>query len=203
MSMGVRGKEEEVAKQTVKDLKEEILKQRKQKEDEGKMYKNMISSCQPSTAMVNKVFADKEKYFEKHQNLEKEFSPHPSLLKGKIIYILCVETQRKTRFGGNPPHQDTFGIIQAPSEAATYISEKDRFNVRCLAGVDFLDKEKEKRQMRDLHKIERLKQVNNVIKQNTAMKEFLHEEKDTYSLLQRTQKLFRYEMVMIDYLLSD
>lgn len=41
-----------------------------------------INNCVPSTEFINKVFANKETYFSKHKEIEKEFSSHPSLLKG-------------------------------------------------------------------------------------------------------------------------
>ncbi len=44
-------------------------------------------------------------------------------------------------------------------------------------------------------RIEKLKKVNERIKADAHMKEYLHEEKDVYSQLQRTQKLYKYENV--------
>ena len=38
--------------------------------------------CIPSSEYIKKTFSNREEYFKKYQDLEKAFSPHPSLLKG-------------------------------------------------------------------------------------------------------------------------
>ncbi len=46
-----------------------------------------INSSVPSTGLVNKIFANKDIYFKRHRELEENFSPHPSLINGKILFI--------------------------------------------------------------------------------------------------------------------
>jgi len=99
--------------------------------------------------------------------------------------------QAKTRYGANPPHQNTFTIIQAPKEAAIYISEKERFN----NGKSEVDKDREKKKLKEIHKIQKLKEENARISHNAYMKDYLYQEKDIYSQLQRTKKLYQYENV--------
>ncbi len=87
-------------------------------------------------------------------------------------------------------------MIQAPENAGSYISEKDRFHNRKL-DPDYLEHDREKRNNYHLHKIEKLKNLYQKVSEDKVIKEHLAESKDTYSLLQRTKKLFKYEMVSI------
>ncbi len=106
-----------------------------------------------------------------------------------------IEIQAKSRYGANPVHQNTFTITQPPENAATFLSEKDRFNIRGRNEVEVVHREKEKKKLNDLHRIEKLKLVNNRIQENTQIKEFINEQKNTFSQLQRTIKLYKYENV--------
>jgi hypothetical protein len=58
-----------------------------------------------------------------------------------------------------------------------------------------VQREKDKKKLIDLHRIEKLKNVNNRIAENTQMKEFLNDQKNVFSELQRTIKLYKYENV--------
>jgi hypothetical protein len=51
--------------------------------EEKKTFKNEVVMCLPSTAYVKKTFSNREEYLKKYQDIEKGFSAHPSLLKGK------------------------------------------------------------------------------------------------------------------------
>ena len=105
-----------------------------------------------------------------------------------------VEIKPKTRYGANPPHQNTFTVIQAPENAAPYMSEKDRFHNRKLDS-DYLEHDRDRRNNYHLHKIEKLKNLYQKVSEDKIIKEHLAESKDTYSLLQRTKNSFKYEMV--------
>ena len=61
--------------------------------------------------------------------------------------------------------------------------------------VEVVQREKDKKKFHDLHRIEKLKNVNNRIAENTQMKEFLNDQKNVFSELQRTIKLYKYENV--------
>ena len=52
-------------------LKQEILKKQKEKEES-----KAINSSIPSTEFIKKIFDNKDLYFHKHQELERELSPH-------------------------------------------------------------------------------------------------------------------------------
>lgn len=78
---------------TLKEQDEEKKKLAKQIEEEIKNHKNPLeetkeiqgfNSYQPSGEFLKKSFANKDLYFKKHQEIEKSFSPHPSLMTGKL-----------------------------------------------------------------------------------------------------------------------
>jgi len=46
-----------------------------------------INSSVPSTGFVNKIFANRDIYFKRHQELTDNFSPHPSFINGKMFLI--------------------------------------------------------------------------------------------------------------------
>jgi hypothetical protein len=81
-SIKILRENEEAKKLIAKELEEEI-EHHKHKEEEK--FKNEIIMCVPSTAYIKKTFANREEYLKKYQDIEKGFSAHPSLLKGKII----------------------------------------------------------------------------------------------------------------------
>jgi Ca2+-binding EF-hand superfamily protein len=78
-SVKILQENEENKKLFAKELEEEI-KQHKHKNEEK--YKQEVNMCIPSSEYVKKTFSNREEYFKKYQDLEKAFSPHPSLLKG-------------------------------------------------------------------------------------------------------------------------
>ncbi len=103
----------------------------------------------------------------------------------------------KTRYGANPPHQNTFTTIQAPKNAATYISEKERFNIH---GESNVERERAKNMSMKENKWKKLKSYQDNIRETISHKELMEKEKDIFSQLQRTKKLFNYEQVLIIYL---
>lgn len=79
-SMQILKENEEAKKLIAKELEEEI-QHHKLKHEEN--FKNEVVMCLPSTAYVKKTFSNREEYLKKYQDIEKGFSAHPSLLKGK------------------------------------------------------------------------------------------------------------------------
>lgn len=66
-------------------LAEEIAKDieiHKKKSESRDKWTQGINISQPSTEFINKVFANKSEHFNKHLEIEKEFSAHPSLITG-------------------------------------------------------------------------------------------------------------------------
>ena len=183
--------EEEAKKLFAKEIENEILIHKKKNEIEDKKE---INNSVPSTEFINKVFANKDECFRKRQEIEKEMSPHPSLLKGINAFnlIIILEIQAKTRYGGNPQHKNTFYIIQAPENSSSYVSETVRFSTN---GKTEVEKDREKKILYNLHRKEQKKTLTDHLSQNAFLKDYLKEEKDIFSQLQRSKKLYNYENV--------
>jgi len=99
----------------------------------------------------------------------------------------------KTRFGGNPPHQNTFNNISTINGCGQFISEKDRFDVRYHTEVDFIEKMRSKTKEVAQNKITTIRKFEDFIKERNKIQDFFQEGKNTYSLLQRTTKMHHYE----------
>jgi hypothetical protein len=106
-----------------------------------------------------------------------------------------IEIQAKSRYGATPSHKNTFTIIQSPENASSYITEKERFNVRGKSSIDIVEEDKEKKKIKELNKIKKLASVQKRNDKEARNREYMHEEKNIYSQLQRTIKLYRYENV--------
>ena len=55
---------------------------KKNRENETDNTAKEINSSIPSTEFIKKIFANKDIHFQKYKEIEKDFSAHPSLLKG-------------------------------------------------------------------------------------------------------------------------
>ena len=152
------------------------------------VFSNDINSIQPSLNYMNKIFKDREIYYNRRDQIEKSLSANPKFLS---------PPQRLTRFNGNPPHKDTFYIISAPKEASSYVDEKRRFDVRGKNEVDFQVEEKNKKIYIENKVIERKRKINEIIGQKIIAGENYIDQKDNLSQLVRTQKLYKYELVKI------
>jgi len=146
------------------------------------------NGAQPSLANINKFFKDKEIYFEKKTQIENSLSANPQYFS---------KEKAKTRFGANPPHKDTFYIISQPKEASSYIDEKKRFDIRGKWEVDFQLEEKNKKNVIENKIFERKRKINEMLSQRVQAIENYHDQKDNLGQLVRSQKVYRYENVII------
>jgi len=73
------------------------------------------------------------------------------------------------------------------------LMRKKRFDIRFMKEVDFQASEKQQKRLNSLQKISTIQEFNRFAKERNHVQDFLNEEKRTYSLLQRTQKLEKYE----------
>lgn len=71
-----------IVNQKQKNLIHDMEAMKKNPEKETNNTPKEINSTVPSTEFIKKIFADKQIHFQKHKEIEKDFSPHPSLLKG-------------------------------------------------------------------------------------------------------------------------
>ena len=112
------------------------------------------------------------------------FSPDPSLIK---------QNRQKTRFGANPKFRNTGEIIYGTSSCPSYITEKERFNVKGNYLADLVNKEKDQKKFVREGRLERMR--NQKTNSNTInyCKEYPTKYKSKYSLLQKSKKAYKHE----------
>ena len=138
------------------------------------------SHMQPSTNFINNVFKDHNKHFEKLNEIEKSFSPLPSLIK---------EMKGKTRFGANKIH-NSMNVVQPNEKSALFIDEKKRFD-----NVDKLvENERYFKFEREKANINKRKNVNKLINEQIEFYRDLEHLKDSNKQFTRTKNLYEYEV---------
>lgn len=166
------------------DLENEIKKheEAKQLEKIKEIAKsNETNNVQPSKEFNDLIFKNKDQTSKKYKEFESNFSAHPSLRK---------EVKAKTRFGANPEIKSTKWITEQDPKSGMFISENDRFKK-----IDFQKKEHEAKLQKYKSKIEILKNHNDIIDNLGSKTLMLKEHKKMYSLLQRSEKLYKYELL--------
>ena len=162
-------------------IKKEILD--KEKEEEEKQLK-YINSTIPSTKWIHHIFDDREEHYNILNRAEHSLSAKPNI--NKNIYV---GYRGNTRFGSNPPWRNTADILIGDKSAATYINEKDRFNLDRDVGKD--DKIN-KNQIR-LGRQNRIKTAITKFEKNNYLKEFLKDEKEMFSDMEKCNRQVNYD----------
>jgi hypothetical protein len=156
----------------------------KQKDLENKyLLDKHPNSLQPSKELNEIVFKDIKQHSDKYKEFESKFSAHPSLRKEVIV---------QTRYGANPVFQNTKWITQPVSDSGMFLSERDRFSKN---NHYFQEQEKHLRTNKHLNKINLIKYYNDENENKKNMENMLKDQKKLYSLLQRTEKMHKYEMI--------
>ena len=172
----------ELEKNKILDI--EAKKHKKVKDEEfDKFYQSKINNYQPSKEFNELIFKDFKKTKDKYKEFESKFSAHPSLRKEVVI---------QTRYGSNPKVIDTKWITQSLPISGSYISEKDRFSQNINY---FQEKEKHLKLNKFKNKINNIKFYNDQVENKFNMDLMLKDQKKQNSLLQRTNKLYRYELI--------
>jgi len=167
-----------------KQIEEKKEVEKKWKEIEEKNEKEVINP-QPSTAFIKKVFKDHRLMYERLNKVEESF-----VAKQNISLL----EQYKTRFSGNPPHKDTFYIMHQDPKGSSFIDEKNRFNISSNNLDDFLRKDKERRRLKDLAKLNAIRKFENSRKEACKTMEKIFEQKDIASQNKRTIRKYEYEL---------
>jgi hypothetical protein len=155
----------------------------KEKNESEKYLKFTINTC-PSTDFINNVFKDHKKHFEILNNVEYELSSNPNL---KRIF------KSNSRFANNPPFKNTFNLIAQDENGAGFISEKERFFIRGNSESILRQKEKEKEKIKQINKMNRIKNYHEREMKNCKSDLDLFDRKKIESEYKRTQRLFDYE----------
>ena len=170
----------------IKDLGRQIEEQEKKlREIEEKNEKEVLNP-QPSTAFINKVYKDHRLMYEKLNQAEEAF-----VAKQNISLL----EQYKTRFNGNPPHKNTFYMINQDPRGSSYIDEKERFNISSNNLTDFIRKDKEKKRLKELAKLNSIRKFENMREEACKTMEKIFEQKDIAYQNKRTVRQFDYELL--------
>ena len=173
----------------IKDLGKQIEEkkeiEKKLREIEEKNEKEVLNP-QPSTAFINKVYKDHRLMYEKLNQAEEAF-----VAKQNISLL----EQYKTRFNGNPPHKNTFYMINQDPRGSSYINEKERFNISSNNLTDFIRKDKEKKRLKELAKLNSIRKFENMREEACKTMEKIFEQKDIAYQNKRTVRQFDYELL--------
>ena len=166
------------------DLDEQILTKKnlldKEKEEEEKQPQQ-INSTVPSTKWIHHVYDNRKEHYNILNRAEHALSAKPNLKQNMF--------QGNTRFGANPPWRNTAEILIGDRNAATYINEKDRFNL----DRDVAKDDKIKIEQIRIARQNRIKTARQKVEQNNYIKLFLKDEKEMYSDLKKCNRQVNYE----------
>ena len=140
-----------------------------------------INSTVPSTPWIHHIYDKRSEHFNILNRVEHSFSAKPSIKQNSL--------KGNTRFGSNPIWRNTSEILIGDKFSSTYINEKDRFNLnRDVAKDDKIKNEKIKK-----GREYRIKTSIQKFEENNYIKQFLKEEKDKYSQLEKSKRKYNYE----------
>ena len=157
--------------------KDNELKQKR----ENEKITTEINSTVPSTLWIHHIYDKRNEHFNILNRVEHSFSAKPSIKQNSL--------KGNTRFGSNPIWRNTSEILIGDKFSSTYINEKDRFNLdRDVAKDDKIKNEKIKK-----GREYRIKTAIQKFEENNYIKQFLKEEKDKYSQLEKSKRKYNYE----------
>jgi hypothetical protein len=157
--------------------KENELKEKKENEKQT----TEVNCTVPSTPWIHHVYDKRNEHYNILNRAEYSFSAKPSI---KQNYMKC-----NTRFSANPKWRNTAEIFVGNELAPTYISEKERFNLDRNVGKD--DKIKTARVK--MGRENRIRTAIQKFEENNLAKQFLKEEKNKYSQMEKCRRQYEYE----------
>ena len=167
-----------------KQIEERKEIEKKLKEIDEKNEKKVLNP-QPSTAFIKKVYKDHRLMYERLNKAEEAFMPKQNI---------ALLDQYKTRFNGNPPHKDTFYMINQDPRGSSYIDEKERFNISTNF-TDFILKDKEKKKLKELAKLNSIRKFETMREEACKTMEKIFEQKDIACQNKRTIRQYDYELL--------
>ena len=168
-----------------KQIEERKEIEKKLKEIDEKNEKEVLNP-QPSTAFIKKVYKDHRLMYERLNKAEEAFMPKQNI---------ALLDQYKTRFNGNPPHKDTFYMINQDPRGSSYIDEKERFNISTNF-TDFILKDKEKKKkLKELAKLNSIRKFETMREEACKTMEKIFEQKDIACKNKRTIRQYDYELL--------
>jgi len=157
--------------------KENELKEKKENEKQI----TDVNCTVPSTPWIHHVFDKREEHYNILNRAEYSFSAKPSI---KQNYAKC-----NTRFGANPKWRKTAEILVGNEMSPTYISEKERFNL----DRDVCKEDKIKSARVKMGRENRIRTAIQKFEESNYAKQFLKEEKNKYSQMEKCKRQYKYE----------
>jgi hypothetical protein len=167
------------------DLDKQLLlkKESQLKEKENEKITNEINSTVPSTIWIHHIYDNRNECYNSLNRAEHALSAKSNVKQ----YFL----EGNTRFGANPVWRNTSEILIGDKFSSTYINEKDRFNLNRDVGKD----DKMKNEQIKIGRENRIKTAIQKYEQNNFIKEYLRDEKEMYSNLEKCNKQVNYEEI--------
>ena len=162
-----------------KQMKEKNEKELNEKIENKKENKE-INGTVPSTKWINHVYENGKEHYNILNRAEHVLSAKP-LIRGQL--------KINTRFGSNPTWRNTAEILVGDKNAATYISEKDRFNIDRNVARD----DKVKNEKIQLGRQNRIRTAVQKVEANKYLAQYLKDERDQYSQLKKCDNQYIYE----------
>ena len=159
-------------------IKKDILENRKIEEEKRPKE---INSTVPSSMWIHHVYDNRKEHYNILNRAEYALSAKPNL-KQNIF-------RGNTRFGANLSYRNTADILVGDKTSATYINEKDRFNLDRDVGKE----DKIKREQIRLGRQNRIKTAIQKYEQSNYIKEYLKNEKEMVSSLRKCDRQINYE----------
>lgn len=160
-------------------MKEKVILKEKERMEENKL-ENQLNSTIPSTKWLHHIYDNRKEHYNILNRVEHSFSAKPTF---KQNSLKC-----NTRFGAAPPWKNTAEILIGDEKCATYVNEKDRFNII----KDISKEDKKLKNLLDLGRQNRIKTAIQKAENNIFMKNYLKEEKDIYSDMKKNQRIAIY-----------
>ena len=168
------------------DLDNQIIKKQKIIEEQNKSniinkLEKQVNCTIPSSQWLHHIYDNRNEHFKKLNKAEHALSAKP--------VIKQINMKINTRFGSVPPWRNTADIFTGDDKCATFINERDRFNI----DRDINREDRRKKNLDKIRKENRIRTARTKYENNNYLKMFLKEEKDIYSDMEKSKRLAIYD----------
>ena len=170
------------------DLDSQILEKKKIFENQIKnnqlnAYENQVNSTIPSTKWLHHIYDNRNEHQKILNRAEQALSAKPGLKYNKL--------KHNTRFSAVPIWRNTSEILIGDEKCCTYITEKERFNI----DRDVCKEDKLKINLKKIGRENRIRTAIQKYENYNFMKQFLKEEKNIFSDMEKCKRLSKYDEI--------
>ena len=165
------------------DLDTQIIQKKKILEDENKrdirnVFEKQLNGTIPSSQWLHHIYDNRSEHFKILNRAEHALSAAP----GRKVKI-------NTRFSSVPTWRKTSEILIGNENCDAFISEKDRF----IIDRDVNKEDKRKKNLNRIRRENRIKTTLKIHENNSYLKNFLEEEKNIYSGMEKSKRMAMYD----------